>query len=147
MVARTPTSCVSVALFCAGVGTLIFHLVTKWREPVFLGSSFVFIGAICEVGVNERREYATGGTVAAGCVYLIHAIVVKFVGDNRMRKLFPPVITNPIIMIIGLMLTRAAINYFSDGLSYLVGVVVIATVIVISLLCKGFILCSRFSSP
>ncbi|HJJ47047.1 MAG TPA: uracil-xanthine permease family protein [Methanocorpusculum sp.] len=130
---------VSVALFCAGVGTLIFHLVTKGKVPVFLGSSFAFIAAICVVGANEGLEYATGGIIAAGCVYLIFAIIAKIVGAARIKKLFPPVVTGPVIMIIGLMLAATAISYFSSGWSYLLGVAVIITVIVVSLLCKGFI--------
>ncbi len=129
---------VSVALFCAGVGTLIFHLFTKGKVPVFLGSSFAFIAAIGVVSATEGLEYATGGIVAAGCVYLILAVLVFFVGSERIRKLFPPVVTGPVIMIIGLMLASTAIGYFSDGWSYLVGIVVIATVIVVSLLVKGF---------
>ncbi|HJJ32026.1 MAG TPA: uracil-xanthine permease family protein [Methanocorpusculum sp.] len=130
---------VSVALFCAGVGTLIFHLFTKGKVPVFLGSSFAFIAAIGVVSANEGLEYATGGIVAAGCVYLVLAVLVFFVGSERIRKLFPPVVTGPVIMIIGLMLASTAIGYFSDGWSYLVGVVVIATVIIVSLLVKGFL--------
>ena len=130
---------VSVALFCAGVGTLIFHLVTKGKVPAFLGSSFAFIAAIGVVSATEGLEYATGGIIAAGCVYLVLALIVFFVGSERVKKLFPPVVTGPVIMIIGLMLAGTAISYFSDGWSYLVGVVVIATVIVFSLLIKGFL--------
>ena len=130
---------VSVALFCAGIGTLIFHLVTKGKVPVFLGSSFAFIAAICVVGAQEGLEYATGGIIAAGVVYLIFAVIAKIVGAARIRKLFPPVVTGPVVMIIGLMLASTAIGYFSDGWSYLVGGVVIITVIIVSLLCKGFI--------
>ncbi|HJJ39142.1 MAG TPA: uracil-xanthine permease family protein [Methanocorpusculum sp.] len=130
---------VSVALFCAGIGTLIFHLVTKGKVPVFLGSSFAFIAAICVVGATEGLEYATGGIIAAGVVYLIFAVIAKIVGAARIKKLFPPVVTGPVVMIIGLMLASTAISYFSDGWSYLVGGIVIITVIVVSLFCKGFI--------
>ena len=69
---------VSVALFCAGIGTLIFHLVTKGKVPVFLGSSFAFIAAIQVVSATEGIEFATGGIVAAGCVYLLLAVLVFF---------------------------------------------------------------------
>ena len=130
---------VSVALFCAGVGTLIFHLVTKGKVPVFLGSSFAFIPAILVVANTEGIEFATGGIVAAGCVYLILALLVYIFGADRIRKLFPPVITGPVIMIIGLMLAGTAISYFTDGWSYLVGIIVIATVIIVSLFLKGFL--------
>ena len=131
---------VSVALFCAGIGTLIFHLVTKGKVPVFLGSSFAFIAAIKVVAATEGIEFATGGIVAAGCVYLLLAVLVFFFGADRIRKLFPPVVTGPVIMIIGLMLAGTAISYFTNtnGWSYLVGVIVIATVIIVSLFFKGF---------
>ena len=113
---------VSVALFCAGIGTLIFHLVTKGKVPVFLGSSFAFIAAIQVVSATEGIEFATGGIVAAGCVYLLLAVLVFFFGADRIRKLFPPVVTGPVVMIIGLMLAGTAISYFTNGWSYLVGV-------------------------
>ena len=125
-------------MFCAGVGTLIFHLVTKGKVPVFLGSSFAFIAAIQVVTATEGIEFATGGIVAAGCVYLLLALLVYIFGADRIRKLFPPVVTGPVIMIIGLMLAGTAISYFTDGWSYLVGVIVIATVIIVSLFFKGF---------
>ncbi|MBQ4135318.1 MAG: uracil permease, partial [Methanocorpusculum sp.] len=67
---------VSVALFCAGIGTLIFHLVTKGKVPVFLGSSFAFIPAILVVANTEGIEFATGGIMAAGAVYLLIALAV-----------------------------------------------------------------------
>ena len=138
---------VSVALFCAGIGTLIFHLVTKGKVPVFLGSSFAFIPAILVVANTEGIEFATGGIVAAGCVYLILALPVYLLialavyifGADRVRKLCPPVVTGPVIMIIGLMLAGTAISYFTNGWSYLVGVIVIATVIIVSLFFKGFL--------
>ena len=130
---------VSVALFCAGIGTLIFHLVTKGKVPVFLGSSFAFIAAIQVVAATEGIEFATGGIVAAGCVYLLLAVLVFFFGADRIRKLFPPVVTGPVVMIIGLMLAGTAISYFTNGWSYLVGVIVIATVIIVSLFFKGFL--------
>ena len=130
---------VSVALFCAGVGTLIFHLVTKGKVPVFLGSSFAFIPAILVVANTEGIEFATGGIMAAGAVYLLIALAVYIFGADRVRKLCPPVVTGPVIMIIGLMLAGTAISYFTDGWSYLVGIIVIATVIIVSLFLKGFL--------
>ena len=130
---------VSVALFCAGIGTLIFHLVTKGKVPVFLGSSFAFIAAIQVVAATEGIEFATGGIVAAGCVYLLLAVLVFFFGADRIRKLFPPVVTGPVVMIIGLMLAGTAISYFTNSWSYLVGIIVIATVIIVSLFFKGFL--------
>ena len=126
-------------MFCAGIGTLIFHLVTKGKVPVFLGSSFAFIPAILVVANTEGIEFATGGIMAAGAVYLLIALAVYIFGADRVRKLCPPVVTGPVIMIIGLMLAGTAISYFTDGWSYLVGIIVIATVIIVSLFLKGFL--------
>lgn len=102
----------SVALLTAGLGTLLFHLCTKGIVPVFLGSSFAFIGALCTIikGDPANIPYAQCGIIAAGFVYLILAIITKFVGQNGIRYLFPPIVTGPVIIIIGLSLTGIAIK-------------------------------------
>lgn len=110
----------AVALFCAGVGTIIFHLVTKRKVPVFLGSSFAFMGAIIVVtnmyggtGADNYPgglPYATGGILVAGALYLVLSLLVKLFGSDRVRSFFPPIVTGPIIIIIGLMLAPTAIN-------------------------------------
>ena len=102
----------ATALFTAGLGTLIFHLCTKGEVPVFLGSSFAFIPAICAIiqGKGENIPYAQGGIIFAGAVYLVFALIVKLVGSNGIRYLFPPCVTGPVIIIIGLSLTGTAIN-------------------------------------
>ena len=102
----------ATALFTAGLGTLIFHLCTKGEVPVFLGSSFAFIPAICAIvgGKAGNIPYAQGGIIFAGAVYLVFALIVKFVGSNGIRYLFPPCVTGPVIIIIGLSLTGTAIN-------------------------------------
>ena len=91
----------AVALFTAGVGTLLFHLVTKGKVPVFLGSSFAFIAALSAVVADKGIPYAQGGVIAAGAVYFLFSAIAYFVGSDRVRALFPPAVTGPIIIIIG----------------------------------------------
>lgn len=113
---------VGVALFAAGIGTIIFHLCTGGRMPTFLGSSFAFIGGVATVigdtsfgeTANERIAAATGGIMVAGLVYLVIALIVKFVGKKFIDKLFPPVVRGVGIAIIGLSLASAAINNIQD---------------------------------
>ena len=101
---------VGVALFCAGCGTLIFHLCTGGRMPTFLGSSFAFISAICGVVGNssfgatkdEQIAAAMGGVIASGVFYLLLALVIKFFGKGLIDKLFPPVVRGVGITLIGL---------------------------------------------
>lgn len=109
---------VGVALFCAGIGTLIFHLCTGGRMPTFLGSSFAFISAICgvvgntEFGATKEAQIsaAMGGIIFSGLVYLLFALVIKFVGKSLMDKLFPPVVRGVGVTLIGLNLSVSAIN-------------------------------------
>ncbi len=101
----------SMALFCAGIGTLIFHLCTKCKVPVFLGSSFAFIPALCTVigGDAANIPLAQGGIIAAGLVYVVFALIVQIVGVETIKKIFPPIVTGPAIVIIGLSLTGVGI--------------------------------------
>jgi len=99
----------SVALFTAGVGTLIFHLITKGKVPVFLGSSFAFIAAISAVVADQGIAYAGGGIIVAGLLYLVLAGLVLIFGVDRIRSFFPPLVTGPMIMIIGLTLSPSII--------------------------------------
>lgn len=101
---------VSTALLTAGLGTLLFHLLTKNKVPVFLGSSFAFIPGISAVVASQGYQYAQGGIIIAGLLYLIFSLIVYFVGVDRIRKLFPPIVTGPVIVVIGLMLSYSAIN-------------------------------------
>lgn len=109
---------VGVALFAAGVGTLIFHLCTGGRMPTFLGSSFAFISALCSIIGNdafgaskeEQIAAASGGIIAAGVIYLIVALVIKLFGGKIIDRLFPPVVRGVGIAIIGLSLVGTAIN-------------------------------------
>ena len=101
----------ATALLCAGLGTLVFHLCTKGIVPVFLGSSFAFIPALCAIidGKAENIPYAQCGIIAAGAVYLILSLLTKLVGAKAIKYLFPPCVTGPVI-IIGLSLTGVAIK-------------------------------------
>lgn len=126
-----------VALFTAGAGTLLFHATTSGVVPVFLGSSFAFIAPVLLVKEKfNDLSYATGGIFVAGLVYLVFAIAVWALGVERVNKLFPPVVTGPMIIVIGLTLSPVAIQMASTNWS--VAIVVIITVILVSAFLKGF---------
>lgn len=92
----------SVALFAAGVATLIFHLLTGGRVPIFLGSSFAFIAPTALVVKEFGPAAAGGGLMAAGAMYLLFSGLVKLFGTARLLRVFPPVVTGPVIIVIGL---------------------------------------------
>ncbi len=110
---------VGVALFTAGCGTLLFHFITKRKVPVFLGSSFAFMGAIAYIVQVEGKEYATGAIMVAGACYLLFALLVKLIGSDRVRKIFPAIVTGPVIIVIGLTLAPTVI--FNDITADFVG--------------------------
>lgn len=129
---------VSVALFTAGIGTWFFHLVTKMKMPVFLGSSFAYIAPIILVSQQYGGiEYATGGIVVAGLMYLVLAVLVYFLGANFIYSFFPPIVTGPIIMVIGLNLAPTAVDMAKDN--WLLAGICLATVIAVSIFAKGFL--------
>jgi len=101
---------VGVTLFAAGIGTLIFHVVTKFKVPVFLGSSFAFLPGIFAIAEAQGLAYATGGIVIAGLLYLVVAFIFKYVSYEQLHKLLPPYVTGPMIILIGLMLAPVAIS-------------------------------------
>lgn len=100
----------SVALFTAGLGTLLFHLVTGLSVPIFLASSFVFIAPITYSVQNWGVAATMGGLMAAGFVYMLLALAVKLKGVGFLHRIMPPVVTGPVIMIIGLGLAPIAVN-------------------------------------
>lgn len=106
---------VSVAIFMAGIGTLLFHLLTDNYVPVFLGSSFAFIAPIIAASAAYGIEYAQGGLVAAGLIYILFSLLIKQVGPDKILELFPPVITGSIIMVIGLKLAPVAVDMASSN--------------------------------
>ena len=112
---------IQTTLFFAGIGTLFFHICTKLRVPAFLGSSFAFLGGFFAMGQMdqgiyaamdgaEKLQYACGGIVVAGLLYVLLALVVKVVGVHRVMHFLPPVVTGPIIILIGLNLAPTAVN-------------------------------------
>ena len=121
----------SIALLSAGVGTLLFHLVSKGVVPVFLGSSFAFIGPILLAQAEGYSFASIGlGIVGAGVVYLIVSALVRFVPDGsvHIRNLFPPVVTGPVIAVIGIFLAPVAI-IDSSGNWWLAAVAVVSTIV------------------
>lgn len=126
----------TVALFTAGLGTLVFHLVTKGMVPVFLGSSFAFIAPILAVKEAFGLPYATGGIIVAGLIYALLSMVIKVVGAEKIRSYLPPTVTGPVIMVIGLNLAPVAIDMASSN--WLVAAIVLASVILASVFMKGF---------
>lgn len=134
----------SLALLTAGIGTLIFHFCSKKIVPVFLGSSFAFIGAIQLVLKNQGVAHVKGGIIVAGLVYVFMAAVVLKFGVEKVKSFFPPIVTGPIIMVIGLRLSPVAIgmmgyaNNSFDKNSLIVSSTVVLSMIVFSVLGKGF---------
>lgn len=128
---------VSASLFLAGIGTLLFHLITKGQVPAFLGSSFAFIAPILAVAGTHGLEYARGGIVVAGFVYLILAALMQIFGSDRIIKFFPPVVTGPIIIVIGLKLAPVAIDMASAD--WLLAFIAFVVVTVVSVFAKGFL--------
>ena len=127
----------SVTLFCAGVATLWFHFITKGKVPVFLGSSFAFLGMYQAIIPQYGKEYATGGVVAAGGLYVILAILIKVLGTKRVMKLFPPAVCGPLIILIGINLAGTAIdNLFTN---WMLGIVPIIVIIICNTWGKGMI--------
>ncbi|MBU5675326.1 NCS2 family nucleobase:cation symporter [Alkaliphilus sp. MSJ-5] len=127
---------ISVALFMAGVGTLLFHFLTKNKIPVFLGSSFAFIAPMLMVSEMYGIPYVQGGIVVAGLTYVIIAGLVYFFGHEKIVEYFPPIVTGPIIMVIGLKLAPTAIDMASQN--WLLAVVSLLIVIGVSIYAKGF---------
>lgn len=134
----------SIALISAGIGTLLFHYTTKKIVPVFLGSSFAFIGALTFILKEEGIGNVKGGVIAAGIVYIFMAGMVKLFGVEKIKSFFPPIVVGPIIMVIGLRLSPVAIAMagYKDGAfdqkSLLIALIVITTMIIVSILEKSF---------
>ncbi|MEA5051047.1 MAG: uracil-xanthine permease family protein [Oscillospiraceae bacterium] len=149
---------VQVTLFCAGVGTLIFHLITRGKVPAFLGSSFAFLsgfyaisgaalalesnpgltnGVYAGLSLQEKLPYALGGVVVAGAVYLVLAGIITLVGVKKVLRFIPPIVTGPIIILIGLNLAGTAVS--SASTNWALAALAIATIIVCNIWAKGMI--------
>ena len=141
---------VQTTLISVGVGTLIFHLLTKGKIPAFLGSSFAFLVGIqlitdpytglfagTDIPMEYRLAYATGGILVSGFVYLIFAGIVKIIGAKKFMELVPPTVTAPTVILIGIMLAPFAISQSSNNL--ILAVATLAIVIIASSYGKGII--------
>ena len=137
---------VQVTLICAGIGTLFFHLCTKFKVPAFLGSSFAFLGGFATIaGMNEgefasmtnaeKLACACGGIVVAGLLYLVLALVIRLVGVKKVMRFLPPVVTGPIIICIGLNLAGSAVSNASTN--WLLAIIALATIIIFNIWGKG----------
>ena len=137
---------VQVTLICAGVGTLFFHLCSKFKVPAFLGSSFAFLGGFATIanldtGVfadmsnADKLSYACGGIVVAGLLYLVLALIIRLVGVKKVMRFLPPGVTGPIIICIGLSLAGSAISNASTN--WLLAFIALATIIVFNIWGKG----------
>ena len=131
---------VATTLLFAGLGTLLFHLLTKRQVPAFLGSSFAYLAgywAIAPNGEANLLPYACFAVAVSGLMYVILAGVIKTVGVNKVMRFFPPIVTGPIIIAIGLILSSSAINNCSAN--WLVAIIAIIVVIVCNMWGKGMI--------
>lgn len=127
----------SVALFTAGIGTLIFHLVTKGKVPIFLGSSFAFIAPIVKATELFGLPGTLSGLVAVGAVYGIMSLLVRMRGVGFISRLFPPVVVGPVIMLIGLSLASTGVQMASSN--WALALVALTTTILISMFGKGLL--------
>ncbi len=132
---------VATTLLMAGLGTLFFHLVSKFKVPAFLGSSFAFLGGYAAVAPLEAADnaqklpYACLGVACAGLVYLVLAALIKLVGINKVMKFFPPVVTGPIIICIGLGLAGSAVSNCQTN--WPLALIALAIVVVFNIWGKG----------
>ena len=137
---------VAVTLFCAGFGTLLFHVCAKFKVPAFLGSSFAFLsgfstvahldtGMYAGMSANDKAAYACGGVVVAGLLYLVLSLIIRMVGVKRVMRYLPPVVTGPVIICIGLSLASSAINNASTN--WFLAFVALAVIIVFNIWGKG----------
>ena len=135
----------ATALVTAGIGTLIFHLCTSFKVPVFQGSSFAYLTAISAVVASQGIQYAQGGIIFAGVIYLIIAGIAFLAGADRIKRIFPSVVTGPVIIVIGLSLVSTAVGDATNttvtgsaGASLLVAIFTLAVVIICTIFAKGF---------
>ena len=137
---------VSTTLLFAGLGTLLFHVCTKFKVPAFLGSSFAYLGGFSTVATMPAYEgmdpelklaYALGGIVIAGLLYLVLALLFKLLGAKKVMRYFPPIVTGPMIIMIGLNLSGSAINNAST--CWWLALVAMAIIVVANIWGKGMV--------
>lgn len=129
----------SIALISAGLGTLTFHMVTKKKVPVFLGSSFAFIPVILSVKqmYNGDLSYAQGGIIVAGLIYVVVSLFIKKIGVKRIEKYLPAQVIGPMIIVIGLNLIPTAYGMASNN--FIVAAITLGTALIINFAAKGFL--------
>ncbi|MCK3685986.1 uracil-xanthine permease family protein [Maribellus sp. YY47] len=127
----------AVALFTAGIGTMIFHFITKGQVPVFLGSSFAFIAPIIEATKLYGWPGTLSGIIAVGIVYAVVSALVKMRGLQFVERLFPAVVVGPVIMIIGLSLASAAVDMAKTD--WVLAIISLATAITVVIFGKKMI--------
>ena len=139
---------IQTTLFFAGIGTLFFHVCTKLKVPAFLGSSFAFLGGFqavseltagkyADMAAAEKLQYALGGVVVAGLLYVVLAAIIKLVGVQKVMRFLPPVVTGPIIILIGLNLAPSAVTNAST--CWWLAIVAMAIIVVSNIWGKGMI--------
>jgi len=141
---------VGLTLISSGVGTLLYILCTKGKVPVFLGSSFAFISPIVAamaIGGGGNRGAVTGGLVMVGLLYVVIAMIIKFTGTSWVKKILPPVVVGPTVMIIGLYLAPVAVRWSTqtggardgawNGTYVIVAAITLITAIFVSMYTKG----------
>ena len=137
---------IQTTLFFAGIGTLFFHVCTKFRVPAFLGSSFAFLGGFstmanlntgiyADMSPQDKLAYTCGGIVVAGLLYLALALVIRLVGVKKVMRFMPPVVTGPIIVCIGLTLAPSAVSNAST--CWPLALIALATIIIFNIWGKG----------
>ena len=127
----------SVALLTAGVGTLIFHAVTKGKVPIFLGSSFAFIAPIIKATELYGLPGTLFGIIGVGLVYGIMSLLIRLRGIGFITRLFPPVVVGPVIMLIGLSLAGTGVNMAKTN--WILAIISLLTTVVVSLFGKGIL--------
>ncbi len=136
---------ISTALFASGVGTLVYSLITKFKVPVYLGSSFAYIGAvnIAVAAMNGSKDASQTGLFLIGVIYVLVAIIIRYTGKNWIEKLLPPIVIGPMIAVIGLGLASSAVKnagFIQDGNPRVMAVAIITFIAtaLISTKAKGF---------
>lgn len=131
---------VSTTLLFAGIGTLLFHLLSKGKVPAFLGSSFAFLAgywAIAPGGEANLLPYACFGVACSGLIYLLLSALIKAFGTGKVMRFFPPIVTGPIIIAIGLNLSKSAVNNCTTN--WWIALIAIVVVVVCNIWGKGMV--------
>ncbi len=127
----------ATALFTAGIGTFIFHLTTKGKVPIFLGSSFAFIAPIIKASEQWGMPGTLAGIIGVSLVYFVMSLLIRLQGRKFLNRLFPPVVIGPVIILIGLSLSSSAVDMAKDN--WLLAGVSLAVAILVLTLGKGLI--------